>query len=63
MTLLEAIVVLVDFDGVVVHIIVVVDIIVVVVNVVFNVVVVALFAVTDHIEVNKCSSEAPEGQS
>ena len=49
MTLLEAIVVLVDFDGVVVHIIVVVDIIVVVVNVVFNVVVVALFAVTDHI--------------
>ena len=40
-------------------IVVVVDVVVVVVNVVF----VALIVVTDHIDVNKCLSEAPEGQS
>ena len=41
--------------------VVAVDIVVLVVLV--KDVVVTLFVVTDHIEVNKCSSEAPEGQS
>ena len=64
LTPLEAtLVVVVDFVAFVIHNIVVVNVVFLFVVVIVIDVGVALFVVTDDIEVNVCQSEAPEGQS
>ena len=64
LTPLEASVVfVVDFVAFVIHNVVVVNVVFLFVVVIVIDVGVALFVVTDDIEVNICQSEAPEGQS